>query len=159
MKEAGDFYPPDAPVPVWDFFIERHDGTMVRFHPQHTKPRLEISAIMRPDPIALPRKGRGESDGRGTYRKYLMHNYGPNVNASGAPAMQAPAVAGQPQQPQQVDDPPGLQAHRQGHSGGGDGKWSDGDDDGKWSDKEWKDWHEWQWWNGAATWNGWHSWS
>ena len=42
-------------------------GTMVRFHPQQTKPRIEISAMMRPDPLAIPRKGRGYSDGRGTY--------------------------------------------------------------------------------------------
>ena len=41
---ANRQYPPDAPVPVWDFVVERIDGSSVRFHPAHRKRKVEIAA-------------------------------------------------------------------------------------------------------------------
>ena len=75
--------------------------------------------MMRPDPLAIPRKGRGYSDGLGTYRKYLLNNYAAPVNESGSPAMDVPAVAGPTQQ---SGGPPGLDAYQQGHDGNDDGQ-------------------------------------
>ena len=46
-------YPRAAPVPVWDFVVERTDGTRVRFHVNQTKRRVEIADY----DFALERKG------------------------------------------------------------------------------------------------------
>ena len=72
---ANRQYPPDAPVPVWDFVVERTDGTRVRFHPGQTKRKVEIAdydfALERDGPAA----GRGQSDGPGTYRAMLANTH------------------------------------------------------------------------------------
>ena len=72
---ANRQYPPDAPVPVWDFVVERTDGTRVRFHPNQTKRKVEIAdydfALERDGPAA----GRGQSDGPGTYRAMLANTH------------------------------------------------------------------------------------
>ena len=68
-------YPPNAPVPVWDFVVERTDGTRVRFHVGQTKRKVEIAdydfALERDGPAA----GRGQSDGPGTYRAMLANTH------------------------------------------------------------------------------------
>ena len=72
---ANRQYPPDAPVPVWDFVVERTDGTRVRFHVNQTKRKVEIAdydfALERDGPAA----GRGQSDGPGTYRAMLANTH------------------------------------------------------------------------------------
>ena len=72
---ANRQYPPDAPVPVWDFVVERTDGTRVRFHAGQTKRKVEIAdydfALERDGPAA----GRGQSDGPGTYRAMLANTH------------------------------------------------------------------------------------
>ena len=56
-KDAGEPYPEAAPVPIWDFVVERTDGSEVRFHTQQTNRKVEISSVLRTqtDP---PTKGR-----------------------------------------------------------------------------------------------------
>ena len=74
-RQANRQYPPDAPVPVWDFVVERTDGTRVRFHVGQTKRKVEIAdydfALERDGPAA----GRGQSDGPGTYRAMLANTH------------------------------------------------------------------------------------
>ena len=72
---ANRQYPPDAPVPVWDFVVERTDDTRVRFHVNQTNRKVEIAdyhfAFERDGPAA----GRGQSDGPGTYRAMLAKTH------------------------------------------------------------------------------------
>ena len=42
-RKAERPYRPDAPVPVWDFVIERVDGTAVRLHPNATNNKVSIA--------------------------------------------------------------------------------------------------------------------
>ena len=72
---ANRQYPPDAPVPVWDFVVERTDDTRVRFHVNQTRRKVEIAdyhfALERDGPAA----GRGQSDGPGAYRAMLANTH------------------------------------------------------------------------------------
>ena len=58
-RVANRQYPPEAPVPVWDFVVERTDDTRARFHVNQTKRKVEIAdyhfALERDGPAA----GRG----------------------------------------------------------------------------------------------------
>ena len=64
-------YPTNVSVPVWDFVVERPDGTKWRFHPNQTKNRVEVASMDEP-PAQPPSRGRGLSDGPGTYRSLLV---------------------------------------------------------------------------------------
>ena len=74
-RQAGRQYPPDATVPVWDFVVERTDGTRVRFHPSQTKRKVEIADYDFPLERDGPAAGRGQSDGPGTYRAMLANTH------------------------------------------------------------------------------------
>ena len=72
----GRPYGEGAAVPVWDFFVTRTNGTMVRFHTNYSNNKVEVADLM--DPRGLPgppRKGKGRSDGPGTYRSKTTGNY------------------------------------------------------------------------------------
>jgi hypothetical protein len=78
-RHLGRPYAEDAAVPVWDFFITRTDGTTVRFHTSYTNNKVEMAKVSKdqtahelPKP---PKKGKGKSDGRGTYRRKTQGNY------------------------------------------------------------------------------------
>ena len=73
--QANRLLPPGAPVPVWDFVVERTDFTRVRFHPQQTKRKVEIADYDFKLERAGPAAGRGKSDGPGTYRAMLAKTH------------------------------------------------------------------------------------
>ena len=61
----------DVRLPVWDFVIEREDGTGVRLHPQRSTPKVETFELEGPaEPVVPPTQGHGGSWGRGTYKYY-----------------------------------------------------------------------------------------
>ena len=65
----------DLRLPVWDFVLERADGTAVRLHPQRSTPQIETFELEGPvEPVVPPAKGFGESWGRGTYKFYKEVN-------------------------------------------------------------------------------------
>ena len=70
-------YAEDAPVPVWDFVVRRADGSRCRFHPSQTSSTIKISENLGAAIYERrgPTKGKGESDGRGTYRRMENNTY------------------------------------------------------------------------------------
>ena len=59
-------------LPVWDFLLQREDGTGMRLHPQRSTTAIEtFEDAGHRNPIDIPRRGHGTSDGRGTYRRYV----------------------------------------------------------------------------------------
>ena len=73
---AGDPFPQDAEVPIWDFVVRRANGMAIRFHPQLTNKKVEIASISMSPLQDPPAAGKGKSDGRGTYRFYKEAAYG-----------------------------------------------------------------------------------
>ena len=75
----GRPYAEDAAVPVWDFFVTRTDGTTVRFHTSYTNNKVEMKKVSEDQAMEElpkpPKKGKGKSDGRGTYRRTTQGNY------------------------------------------------------------------------------------
>ena len=68
-------YAADAPVPLLDFVVFRADGTAVRFHPSQTTTKINISDAAAAFETEGPSRGKGKSDGRGTYRRMEANNY------------------------------------------------------------------------------------
>ena len=91
-------YGEDAAVPVWDFFVTRTDGTRVRFHTNYNNNKVEVATVNEEqahDLSKVPKRGKGYSDGRGTYRRQKAGNYTdvvpcPQDNSGGG---HGPAVA------------------------------------------------------------------
>ena len=48
-----------APVPVWDFYVRRVNGSVMRFHPNLTSNKVDIADGGRSYPMNPPDKGRG----------------------------------------------------------------------------------------------------
>ena len=70
LKEAG-FPFQDAKLRVWDFVIQRADGSAVRLHPQWSNTTVETYAVEgHAHEVRPPVNGIGSSDGRGTYKWY-----------------------------------------------------------------------------------------
>ena len=86
--QAGEPYADNVPVPIWDFIVERADGSEVRFHTQQTSKKVEVCSVTRaqrlPEP---PQKGRGGSDGPGTYRRKLAETYPTRLEPAPATAV------------------------------------------------------------------------
>ena len=62
---------PDHQLMDWDFLLVRSDGSAVRLHPEWSKPQIPTFAVEgHTEPVEIPRKGLGKSDGRGTFRWY-----------------------------------------------------------------------------------------
>ena len=62
-------------LPVWDFVFERDDGTALRLHPQRSTTQVETYEVEgHAQPVQVPRRGLGTSDGRGTYRRYVREH-------------------------------------------------------------------------------------
>ena len=80
---ANRQYRSDAPVPVWDFVVERTDGTRVRFHPNQTNRKIAVADYAFEFERNGPAAGRGRSDGPGTYRAMLWRTY--NEAGAGQP--------------------------------------------------------------------------
>jgi len=56
---------------VWDFVLERQDGSKIRIHPQWSSRTTEVFEGDGHSPAAQPpRAGLGGSDGRGTFARY-----------------------------------------------------------------------------------------
>ena len=69
-----------ASVPVWDFHVQLDNGRRVRFHTSYTGSNVEVAEITPLPAPALPgppRRGKGLSDGPGTYRRITEANYNP----------------------------------------------------------------------------------
>ena len=53
----------------WDFILRRSDGTVVRLHPELSNPKIPTFAVEgHTEPVEIPRKGLGKSDGKGTFK-------------------------------------------------------------------------------------------
>ena len=75
-RDAGHPFPQDAPVPVWDFAVVRADGSWMRFHPNQTKKKIDIADMTSFDyERSGPQRGKGLSDGKGTFRRMLEGTY------------------------------------------------------------------------------------
>ena len=85
-----------APVPLWDFHVYRTDNVVVRFHTSLTTTKVEVatvgSGLVLPGP---PMAGKGNSDGRGTYKYQTTGNYEASYRgtAFGEPAAAAEGSA------------------------------------------------------------------
>jgi len=56
---------------VWDFVLERQDGSKIRIHPQWNSRKTEVFEGNEHSPgVQPPRAGLGNSDGKGTYARY-----------------------------------------------------------------------------------------
>jgi len=95
-RVVGKPYLKGAPVPVWDFVVYRSDGKCVRFHPNQTQKKIQITAVAGSYPTAPPRPGPGLSEGPGTYRRFLSETYlPPGLQEETGEASSAVAVAEQ----------------------------------------------------------------
>ena len=74
-KQLGRPYADAAPVPIWDFVVTRTDGTAVRFHTNQTDNKVSIMDVMDAFETEGPAKGKGESDGPGTYKRMVASSY------------------------------------------------------------------------------------
>ena len=104
---------PQGPLPIWDFFVRRGDGAVHRFHPSMTNTKVGYNMVDDNDtyPTVPQTKGRGNSDGRGTYRSFVNASYDSIGHGSGLPPPAkakglgapppppAPAVGGKPPPP------------------------------------------------------------
>ena len=58
-------------LPIWDFVVQREDGTAMRLHPSWSMRKVEVfEAEGHVNAIAPPRRGLGRSDGPGTYKHF-----------------------------------------------------------------------------------------
>ena len=58
-------------LPIWDFVVQREDGTAMRIHPSWSTRKVEVfEAEGHVNEIAPPRRGLGRSDGPGTYKHF-----------------------------------------------------------------------------------------
>ena len=67
-----------ASVPVWDFHVQLDNGRRVRFHTSQKGSNVEVAEITPLPAPALPGpplRGKGLSDGPGTYRRITEANY------------------------------------------------------------------------------------
>ena len=122
-KVLGKAYPEDSPVPVWDFEVERVDGTRVWFHTSQTNKKVEIREATFDYEREGPRAGKGNSDGKGTYKRMLANTY----NQTGSCATES-ALA---EASSSTDDPGAL---KENESVANDGWW---DNAWWWSTESW----------------------
>ena len=79
---------------LWDFYVRREDGSTVRFHPNLLNNKISISDGGIIVPMSQPEKGRGQSDGPGTFKKMVAQAYtGSPSTASTPPPADLPHVA------------------------------------------------------------------
>ena len=61
----------EVKLPVWDFVIERSDGTALRLHPQRSTTKVETFRVNGPaEPVEPPSNGHGGSWGAGAFKHY-----------------------------------------------------------------------------------------
>ena len=59
--------------PGWEFVAHRYDGSGIRLHPRWSHTKFQAYDMDTHDvQVQPPRRGKGKSDGKGTYRKYLQ---------------------------------------------------------------------------------------
>ena len=58
-------------LPIWDFVLRRDDGSAIRLRPQWSNTKVETFPAEGHDvEVEAPAAGLGNSDGRGTYKRY-----------------------------------------------------------------------------------------
>ena len=122
----GRPYGAGAPVPVWDFFVTRSDGTRVRFHTSSTDKTVEVAKVdgaQAPTNRALPLRDRSEG---GAYRRITADNYDESTRSSQTHHGGGDGSA--------VAESPGLQR--------GEPDQSDGRRSG-WGNDAWSAWQDW----------------
>jgi hypothetical protein len=85
----------DNAAEVVDFFFERCDGTKLLIHPRRDKCHfdvLEVAPGQKPRPV-VPKKGPGQSDGRGTFKRVMAGTYSDCALTDTAVAASASAAA------------------------------------------------------------------
>ena len=143
-KVAGRPFDKDAAVPVWDFVVTRASGVSVRFHPHQTNKKVDIASVTNPPPSNHPAKGRGQTEGPGTFRRYTRAAYPPStvVDTSTVAAPQASSSS---------SAPPGLYVRQ-----GAQPPWRNARDTWSHSSSGWnqqsddKDWNIWRGWGDEA---------
>ena len=132
-RHIGRPFGKDADVPVWDFFVTRTDATIVRFHTNYNDNKVQVAKVGGPQAIhelpKPPTKGKGKSDGRGTYKRLTQGNYdetvrSPQTHSGGGDVS---AVAEPP--------PPGLGNDERDRNDG----WRSG-----WKENAWSGWRGWK---------------
>ena len=68
-------YADGAPVPIWEFVVKRSNGTAMRFHPDQKGKKFGMSKFENAPPSEGPARGRGLSDGPGTYRRFINYSW------------------------------------------------------------------------------------
>ena len=162
--EAGAPYSNDVPVPIWDFIVERADGSEVRFRTQQTSKKVEVCNVTMaqrlPEP---PMKGRGGSDGPGTYRRKLEETYPGEPKP--APAAVAASEAAGSQGPTALAAKASIPTPNEQRAMKRD-RWPvAGEEHDEWAASVWTDSSRercsqpWQWNNRAGwNWKGWQGW-
>ena len=74
QKDNGTPYEVEN-VPVWDFVVLRGDGTQVRFHPDFKGGKVTIASMEEQPRSSHPKKGKGASDGKGTFKRMVKQAY------------------------------------------------------------------------------------
>ena len=138
----------------WDFFDTRSDGTTVRFHTKFTQNKVEVAKVdgaqANHELRQPPAKGKGRSDGPGTYKRKTQGNYDESVRSSQTHHGGGDGSA--------VAEPPGLPNDEPDQSDGWRkdawSDWQDWNSDSGWKpwghSKKWQEW-EWQEWGSSAT--------
>lgn len=92
----------DIAVPVWDFFVTRADGSRVRFHTNYGDKKVSVAQVREDAGLSnVPARGKGRSEGRGSYRRQEKGNYdvivrpgqGANDGGNGSAVAETPASA------------------------------------------------------------------
>ena len=70
-KRCFSMQGPKTHKAVWDFVLHRADGSGIRLHPNWSSTKVETFDIRgHEQQVEPPAKGKGKSDGPGTFRKY-----------------------------------------------------------------------------------------
>ena len=141
------------------FFLTRTDGTIVRFHTNFSNNKVELAKVSATQELPKPpEKGKGKSDGRGTYRRKTAGNYdtilrspqGTNTGGAAASAVAGGGDASAVAEPRLGNDavapPPGIEDREHDQRGG----WHRGWNGAEWNGND----EQQQWWTNEA-WHGW----
>ena len=79
----------DVQLPVWDFVVSRSDGTALRLHPSWSNRRVKVFPVEGHELPVIP-MGLGQSEGAGTFRRYLQQDMVKEVRFDSAKDLKRP---------------------------------------------------------------------